>query len=189
MIIFNREREGAEPLIPELVKSETVFRAKIFDIVRNQYEDRFERIFVHHPGAVAVVASTTQNRLLLIRQFRAPAARWLWEIPAGTLEAGEGPAECARRELEEETGFVSQQWEFLLPVFLAPGYSSEIIHLYRARNAWPHPESRQGDEDEEIYLHEITRLEARRLLASGSIADAKTIIGLQQWLSEPECGF
>ncbi|MCS7241429.1 NUDIX hydrolase [Candidatus Caldatribacterium sp.] len=170
---------------PEVESEEVLLSTKVFQVVRRVYRGGMERVFVRHRGAVTVVATTPEDKVLLIRQFRAPLGEWLWEIPAGTLEEGEDPLLCAQRELEEETGFFSTDWSYLFSVCLAPGYSSEVIHFFRARNVHP-AENRihLGDEDEVIYYLEATRDEVLSLLGRGMIKDAKTIIGLQHWLGE-----
>ncbi|MEN3184106.1 MAG: NUDIX hydrolase [Atribacterota bacterium] len=170
---------------PEVEREEVLLNTKVFQVVRRMYRGGIERVFVRHRGAVTIVATTPEDKVLLIRQFRAPLGEWLWEIPAGTLEEGEDPFLCAQRELEEETGFTSAEWSYLFPVCLAPGYSSEIIHFFRARNARPVKGcARLGDEDEVIYYLEVTKNEAFSLLQEKIIKDAKTIIGLQLWLGE-----
>lgn len=170
---------------PEVEGEEVLLSTKVFQVVRRMYRGGIERIFVRHRGAVTIVATTPENKVLLVRQFRAPLGEWLWEIPAGTLEEGEDPLLCAQRELEEETGFTSAEWSYLFPVCLAPGYSSEVIHFFRARNARPvRGHARLGDEDEVIYYLEATRDEILSLLEERVIKDAKTIIGLQLWLGE-----
>ncbi len=92
-----------------------------------------EREIVRHPGAVAVVVLAEEDRVLLVRQFRAPAARDMWEIPAGTMEPGEKALATAKRELLEETGISAGEWSFLGTIFPTPGYSDERIHLYLAQ--------------------------------------------------------
>ncbi len=176
----NQEKETQLRLRNEQVLMQT----PIFDVVEKTYEENIKRIAVKHPGAVAVIATTPRNHLILIRQFRAPVERWLWEIPAGTLEKGEKAEDCAKRELEEETGFTSSRWEYLFPVFLAPGYSSEIIHFFRARDARPVKEALQGDEDEVIYYREVNTTQALDLLCGGEVPDAKTVIGITRWIEE-----
>lgn len=170
---------------PEVEREEVLLSTRVLQVVRRIYRGGMERIFVRHRGAVTVVATTSENKMLLIRQFRAPLGEWLWEIPAGTLEEGEDPLLCAQRELEEETGFSSTEWLYLFPVCLAPGYSSEVIHFFRAKNARPvKGHVRPGDEDEVIYYLEATKDEVLSLLRKGVIKDAKTIIGLHYWLGE-----
>jgi ADP-ribose pyrophosphatase len=80
---------------------------------------------------------TSRGTYLFIRQFRAAARGWLLESPAGTLEAGESPLACARRELVEEVGFAARKWRKLGSIFVAPGYTTELIHIYEARELLP----------------------------------------------------
>jgi len=169
---------------PRLRGKQVILQTPIFDVMEHTYEENSKRIVIKHPGAVAVIATTPRNRLVLIRQFRAPVEHWLWEIPAGTLEKGENAEDCARRELEEETGFTSSRWEYLFPVFLAPGYSSEIIHFFRARDVKPAEHARNGDEDEMIYYREVRPTEAVDLVCGGEVPDAKTVIAINRWIEE-----
>jgi len=186
--VFYRFEENQELSLetPKLEHSELILDACIFKVVRNTYQGNMKRIFIQHPGAVSIVATTTSSKMLLIKQFRAPVGEWLWEIPAGTLEKNESPLLCAQRELEEETGYVSQDWEYLFQVVLAPGYSSEVIHFFRARNAKPVSEPRQGDTDELIYCWEVDTKQARQMLQSGEIKDAKTMVAIWHWLGEKQ---
>lgn len=135
-----------------------------------------QREIVRHPGAVAIVPLLGDSRVVLIRQFRYAAGKAILEIPAGTLEVGEPPLECAARELREETGYAAKELEPLLSCFMAPGYSDEVIHFFVARGL-----SAVGDDpevDEEITL-EFHRLEeVRRMIADNVIEDAKTIVGI-----------
>ncbi len=178
------ENEELSLEVPKLKSSELIMDACIFKVVRNTYQGDMRRIFIQHPGAVSILATTTSSKLLLVKQFRAPVGEWLWEIPAGTLEKNELPLSCAQRELEEETGYVSQDWKYLFQVVLAPGYSSEVIHFFRAQNAKPVAKPRQGDADEVIYCWEVDAEQAYRMLRDGEIKDAKTMIAIWQWLGE-----
>lgn len=180
---YDRRRSTELPL-PRETEERLLLETRILRMVRKIYEGGMERVYLQHPGAVTVVATTREDQLLLIKQFRAPAKEWLWEIPAGTLEPEEDILRCAQRELEEETGFSSQEWSYLFPVFLAPGYSSEVIHFFRARNATPVENAREGDEDEVIYYLKVSRPEALEMLRKGEIKDAKTMIGLHIFLEE-----
>ncbi len=134
------------------------------------------REVVRHPGAVAIVAVTPEERLVLVRQYRYAAGRFLLEIPAGTLEPGEAPEETARRELREETGYTAKNLRSLGSFFSAPGFCDEVIHLFEAQGLLP------GEQDtdfgEEIDVVELPVKEARRTLAAGGFEDAKTFAGL-----------
>ncbi|HQK82573.1 MAG TPA: NUDIX hydrolase [Atribacter sp.] len=176
------EKKLPKLVIPEIKNSEILCETRLFQLKRNTYVDDLERIFITHPGAVTIIATTPENQIILIRQFRAPAGQWLWEIPAGTLEPDEDPLDCAIRELEEETGFTSKHWKYLFPVFLAPGYSTELIHFFWASRAYPVEKARKGDDDEEIYYLKVTPEKAQNMMAKGAIRDAKTMIALQYWL-------
>ena len=185
MILFFSYSENENNFtLPQELKREVLLKTGIFKVVKITYQGQMERVFIVHPGAVTIIATTPDDKLLLIKQFRAPVKEWLWEIPAGTLEPGEEPLFCAQRELEEETGFSSNNWQHLFPLTLAPGYSSEIIHFFRAKDVSPVAEARAGDEDELIYLREISKKEAQKMLDRQEIKDAKTRIGIYEWMRE-----
>jgi ADP-ribose pyrophosphatase len=137
---------------------------------------------VIHPGAAAILPILSRDKIILVRQLRYAARRELWEIPAGTLDKGEKPLHCARRELEEETGYKAKIFKKLVSFYPCPGYSSEIIHLYQATRlikTLAHPET-----DEDIKIKIFTRSEIRKSLAQRKFIDAKTIIGLMIWIKK-----
>lgn len=131
---------------------------------------------IRHPGAAAIVPFTARGGVLLIRQFRYAVDDWIWEIPAGTLETGESPLACARRELAEETGFAAGRWLSLGVVTPLPAYSDEAIHLYRAEDL--KPADAQLDADEILEPYEFAYEETLAMITSGAIRDAKTIAAL-----------
>lgn len=136
------------------------------------------REVVEHRGAVAVVALDENNCVLLIQQYRYAVAQSLVELPAGTLEPGEDPLACAARELEEETGYRAAVFEPLITIYPSPGYTTEVIHIFIARNlqAGPaHPES-----DEYIELVHMPLGEAVAMIARGEaeICNGIAVIGL-----------
>lgn len=131
---------------------------------------------VHHPGAAAVVAVDDTERVALIRQYRHAAGREIWEVPAGTLAAGESPDACARRELREETGLDAAEWLALGSILTTPGFCDERIHLFLARGL---SESAQAlDDDEVITVERIPLAQALAMVADGTIEDAKSIAAL-----------
>jgi len=164
----------------KLVGKKVVLRSRVFSIRHDKWrgpDGRIsERDTVVHPGAVAILPLDAQGRVLIVRQFRAPAAAWLLEIPAGTLELGEPPLACAKRELIEETGFAARRWRKLGVIYNAPGYSSERIHLYKAWDL--RPAYGKKDADEHIELAAMTLPEVRRAVKAGKITDAKTMCAL-----------
>jgi ADP-ribose pyrophosphatase len=144
---------------------------------------------VIHPGAVAILAIDPDDQVLFVRQFRTPAQRVLLEIPAGTLDideatgAIEDPDLAARRELEEETGYRAASWRRLASFWTAPGFASELMHLYLATELSPaHPDERLGpDEDEHLRLDRMPIPDALAAVERGDFLDAKSILGLL-WL-------
>lgn len=140
------------------------------------------REVVRHPGAVAIVAITPERQLVLVRQYRYAAGRFLLEIPAGTLEPGETPEATARRELREETGYTADRLRPLGSFFSAPGFCDEVIHLFRADGLTPgEPDPDFG---EAIQLVELPVEEARRRLLAGGFEDAKTLVALGRYFLE-----
>lgn len=138
--------------------------------------NRSTREIVTHPGAVAIVAVDEQQRALLVRQFRFAAGRELLEIPAGTLEPGEDPVDCAARELREETGFRPLGLTSLGGIYVAPGYTTEFIHLYLCQAMEYDPLNM--DDDESIELVRVPLKEVSSLILSGQIIDAKSVTAL-----------
>ena len=146
------------------------------DTVRTPTGLEVQREIVEHRGAVAVVAIDEQNRVLLIRQYRHAAEKALVEIPAGTLDPDEDAAECASRELMEETGYTAARVERFGGIHLSPGFCTEYIHLFQATGlaqGQARPEA-----DEHIEVEAVAWPEALRRVRSGHIEDAKTVAAL-----------
>lgn len=158
------------------------------DTIERADGSRAERDVVGHPGAVAILAVDPDGEVLLVRQFRVPAGRVLMEIPAGTLDtdpttgAVEDHALAARRELEEETGYRAGTWRHLASFWTAPGFATELMHLWLATDLRPADGERLGpDEDEHLRLDRMPLRDAVAAATNGEIADAKSIVGLL-WL-------
>jgi 8-oxo-dGTP pyrophosphatase MutT (NUDIX family) len=130
----------------------------------------------HHPGGAAVVALDADGRVCLLRQFRHAAGGWLTELPAGKLDDGEPPLECARRELAEEAGMLARRWDGLGEYFSSPGVFTEVIHLFLARDL--EPTDARPEEHEVFEATWVPLDEAVALAAGGQLHDAKTLIGL-----------
>jgi len=135
-----------------------------------------KREIVEHRGATAIVPVLEDGGVVLVRQYRYAATTDLLEIPAGTLEAKEAPDVCARREREEETGYKCQEIRKMSEIFLAPGYSTEKIHLYIAKGLTK--TKTRMEEDERINVETVPISSALEMISSGKIKDAKTIAGL-----------
>jgi ADP-ribose pyrophosphatase len=134
------------------------------------------REVVEHHGAVALVAMPDREHVVLVRQYRYAVSSELFEIPAGTLETGEESAECARRELEEETGFKCKELTKILEIYMAPGYTTEKVHVYLARKLGR--SSMKLEEDERIKNETVLFADALAMIRSGKICDAKSVCGL-----------
>jgi ADP-ribose pyrophosphatase len=184
-------RFGHDPLEERVVASEVIHRGRYLEVRVDTIEradgSRGRRDVVGHPGAVAVLALDDDGRLLLVRQWRVPAGRAMLEIPAGTLDVLDGVTEdpdgAARRELEEETGHRAPTWRKLAAFWTAPGFASELMHLYLATGiAGADGDDRLSpDEDERLELRHVTPDEALAMVDRGEIADAKSILGIL-WL-------
>ncbi|MDI3257309.1 MAG: NUDIX hydrolase [Kyrpidia sp.] len=176
--------------VERTVGVKTMFSGRVVTVEVHEVElpdgGRTTREVVRHPGAVAVVAETRDGRVVLVDQFRYAIGRMSKEVPAGKLEAGEDPLACAKRELEEETGYRAEHWEFVVRFFTSPGFSNEIMHLYYATGLTAganHP-----DEDEFLEVSGMTADEVKRGLADGLFCDGKTLVALQWWLGCLEKG-
>ena len=130
----------------------------------------------HHPGGAAVVAMDAQGRVCLLRQFRHAAGGWLDELPAGKLDGGEPPLQCAQRELAEEAGMLARRWDKLGEFFSSPGVLTEVIHLFLARDLAP--TDARPEEHEVFEASWIPLEEAVQLAAGAGLHDAKSVIGL-----------
>ena len=135
-----------------------------------------QREIIEHNGAVCVVPVMPDGQIAMIRQFRTATGEVLWELPAGGLEKDEAPQDCAQRELIEEIGYRAGQMTPLFQCFLAPGYSSEMMHGYLGENL--EEVGAQPEEDENIELVIKPLEELLPLIDSGEIRDAKTVCGL-----------
>ena len=179
-----------DPLRETLVESEILRTSRILefrvDTIESADGRRSTRDIAGHPGGVCVVAIDPDDRVLFVRQWRHATGGPLLEIPAGTLDRHadgsiEDPAGAAARELEEETGTRAASWRYLGAFFTAPGFTSELMHLYLASNVTPADEGGLGpDEDENLELVPIPFAEALGLAERGDLRDAKSLIGLLQ---------
>ena len=134
------------------------------------------REVIEHRRAVAVLAVDENGRFLMVRQYRYPLGAELLEIPAGLMEKGEDPLGTAKRELREETGYSAGKWESIPPIYTAPGFSNEMLHLFYASELCWDPLN--PDDDEDISLIRFTQDEAKALFRSDSPQDAKTLAAL-----------
>ena len=167
----------------DLVESTTVFRGRVLEVVVDQVRlpdgRRTSWETVRHPGAAAVVPVASDGRVLLVRQSRHTVASRLLELPAGKLDRpGEDPAVCARRELEEETGYRCHSLHGLGSFLSSPGFSDERIHLFLATDLEYAGRPAGTDEGDDITVEWMDMGEAVRAARCGGVEDAKTALGL-----------
>lgn len=167
-------------MIEKTVLSEYKFNGRIIntrvDTVELPDGRLSEREIVEHHGGVGILAVTADDKVALVRQYRHPYGEIIYEIPAGKLELGEEPVECAKRELYEESGFHADSWQCLGEVYPTPGYCSEVIHVFRATGL--HSGENRLDDGEFLECELVPLETAVQMVMSGQIKDAKTQIAL-----------
>lgn len=172
-------------LYEKTMNQQRIFSGKVIDVyvedVLLPNGETSKREIVKHPGAVAVLAITEENKIVLVRQYRKALERVLVEIPAGKLEKGEAPLETAKRELEEETGYVCEKMEPLHSFYTSPGFADELVHIFLAKGLTKKSEKQMLDDDEFVDVLEVTLEEALKMVEDKQIYDAKTIYALLYW--------
>lgn len=165
------------------LKRQEIFSGKVISLFVEDVElpngNHSKREIIKHPGAVAILAVTDDHKVLMVEQFRKALEKTIVEIPAGKLEKGEEPELCARRELEEETGYVCKNLELLTSFYTSPGFADELVHVYLATGLTKKENSAGLDEDEFLNLEEVTLEEALQYVKEQKIYDAKTIYAVQ----------
>jgi ADP-ribose pyrophosphatase len=159
------------------------YRCNIFWVTEDEARDpdgfHIERSIVRHAGSAVIMPVDEQRRILLVRQFRLPAKRYLWEIPAGKVDDGENVFQAAQRELGEETGLSAKDWKELVSFYPSPGFVEEKMTIFLATGLTEGQAHNMDDERIECRWFTIDEIEAG--MASGEIQDAKTIIGYLMW--------
>ena len=177
--IAGEEDPRDDGLREQVVGEEVAFRGRIIDVDRLQVvlpDGRAaERDVVRHPGAVAIVALTDDGRICLVRQYRTALGRVTVEIPAGKLDPGEDPLDCAQRELQEETGMQAERIAFLTTIATGVGFCDELIHIYMATGL--HFAESSPDADEFINVDLVELSELIDAVLDGKVEDAKTVVG------------
>jgi ADP-ribose diphosphatase len=167
-------------MLPKVLNSETVYRGRAFSVRVDEMEyrpGRSTRIeIVEHSGAVTMLPLDHEQQVWFIRQYRHSIGAMILELPAGTLKPGEDPAVGAGRELQEEIGMRAGKLERLLSFWLAPGYSTELMHIYLATDLAP--STLDQDEDEIIAVEKVPLARAVAMAASGELRDSKSLVGV-----------
>jgi ADP-ribose pyrophosphatase len=166
-----------------LISSRELLRTPIFwvteDVAKDPEGFEIKRAIVQHAGSAVMMAVDNAGRILLVRQYRLPARDYLWELPAGRVDQGETPLAAAKRELREETGYKARRWNRLISFLASPGYVSERMTIFVARELTEGQAEPMEDERIETGWFKLNQIQ--EMIAGGRIQDAKTIIGALLW--------
>ncbi len=169
--------------ITGMMMAERLLQASIFTVERRRYPrvegEPVVRDVVVHPGAVVILPRLTDGSVVMIRQYRHAVERELWELPAGTLEPPEEPADCARRELEEETGYRAGRIQPFGDFYTSPGILTERMWAFQADDLIPGDPS--CDVDEKIKVEVVAEATLRAMVLDGTIVDGKTLAVLGRY--------
>ncbi len=168
----------------KVISSKEVLKNKLFSVVDEVATDpsgfEIHRNIVRHPGSAVMMAVDHEDRVLLVKQFRLPAEKELWELPAGRIDPGESPDQTAERELREETGYHAKSWTLLSTFWASPGYVDEKMNLYLAEDLTAG--AQQPMDDERIEIGWFGKDELLQMIRRGEIQDGKTLVGYFLWL-------
>lgn len=167
------------------LSKETIFQGKILNLEKYHVElpnkNTSTREVVNHPGAVAVLPIDENENIYLVKQYRFPIRKALIEIPAGKFDSpDENPLECGKRELEEEIGKQAKEWVYLGYIYTTPGFSTEKIHLYCARNLID--VGVNPDDDEFVEVLKVSISEMKEMIKNGQITDSKSICAFYKYI-------
>jgi ADP-ribose pyrophosphatase len=175
----------------EVLQSRVPFDGKVIrvrvDEIRHSSGREMRYELIEHVGSVVMVPLDEHDQIWFVRQYRHPVGQRLLELPAGTLDPGEKPMDCAVRECREEIGMSPGRMTGLGGCYLAPGYSNEFAHFFLAQDLSPDP--LEMEEDEDIIVEKLGLQEVKAILSRGEINDAKTIVGLSLVLAYRGEGF
>jgi ADP-ribose pyrophosphatase len=166
----------------DVIDCQRVFEGRVFNVDRERVKlphgPTVTLDVVRHPASVVILPVPEPGQIVLIRQYRHPVNRWLWEVPAGSVDPGESPEAAAIRECHEEIGQVPETVVRLGALYPTPGYCDEQMVFFRVSGLTEPAEAAAVDEDEDIEARTFTIREARDMIRAGEITDMKTVVGL-----------
>jgi ADP-ribose pyrophosphatase len=170
----------------KITSSREVYKCSLFRVTEDRAVDaktgfKIKRSIVRHPGSAVMMAVDDHRRILLVRQYRLPAGHYMWELPAGRLDPGEKPLQAAKRELIEETGYRAKRWTKLASFFVSPGFVDERMTIYLAESLTASVATPM--DDERIETRWFSESEVEKMIDSGKLEDAKSIVGFYRWKS------
>jgi len=175
--------EGIPSKNMKLISSKPLCETGIFNVTFDHAVDpdgfEIKRAIVQHPGSAVIMPVDARKRVLLVRQYRLPAQKFLWELPAGKIDPGETALQAAKRELKEETGCKAKKWTKLAEFYPSPGFLAEKMTIYMAQDL-VEGEATPMD-DERIEKGWFSGKQVEEMLRTGKILDAKTNIGYLRW--------
>ena len=168
----------------KIINSKEVYQCRLFSVTEDEAVDpktgfTIKRSVVRHAGSAVMMAVDEKKRILMVRQYRLPAEKYLWELPAGKVDPGEKPLQAAKRELAEETGYKARTWTKLASFWASPGFVQERMTIYLATDLTAGAATPM--DDERIEARWFTRKEVREMIAAAKIEDAKTMVGFLTW--------
>ena len=168
----------------KITSSKEVYQCRLFSVTEDEAVDpktgfTIKRSVVRHAGSAVMMAVDEKKRILMVRQYRLPAEKYLWELPAGKVDPGEKPLQAAKRELAEETGYKARTWTKLASFWASPGFVQERMTIYLAMDLTAGAATPM--DDERIEARWFTRKEVREMIAAAKIEDAKTMVGFLTW--------
>lgn len=167
----------------KITSQQEVYRCHRFHVTEEVASDKtgftLERSVVRHRGAAVMLAVDEDDNILLVRQYRLPVDRKLWELPAGTVDQGEKPLATAKRELMEETGYSAAKWKKLIGYYPSPGFMDEKMTIYLATDLTAGDAAPMADE--RIETKWFTKKKLKQMIRKGRIQDSKTLVGYLMW--------
>jgi ADP-ribose pyrophosphatase len=167
----------------KIINSKTLLETPIFTVTWDHAFDpagfEIKRAIVQHGGSAVMMPVDERGRVLLVRQYRLPARRYMWELPAGRVDSGETVLQAAKRELREETGYKAKKWKKLASFFASPGFLAEKMTIYLAQDLIEG--AQEPMEDERIEIDWVPPRKLDEWIGEGKIQDAKTMIGFLTW--------
>lgn len=167
----------------KLIRRNKIHEGRVFttivDEVEYQNGNATIREVAEHSGGAVILALFDDDQIIMINQHRYPLDKFIWELPAGKLNMDEEPLHCAQRELEEETGYIAQNWSLITSIYTTPGFCSELLHIYMATDLKEASGGRKLEEGEETMTMKIIPIdEVIKMIERSEIVDAKTICGI-----------
>jgi len=185
---YIRKEEDKMDISEKILKEEERYTGNFLKVANIDVElpdgNLASRDVIRHPGASAILPLTDEGEIILVKQFRTALNKVIIEVPAGKLEKGEEPIVCAKRELEEETGYKAKEFKYLGKICTVPGFCDEIIHLYLATGIYEGVKG--GDEDEFTEIIKVSIEEMKEMVKKGEIIDTKSINCLCQYMLQCE---